>query len=139
MDYATVIKALERVGLSARGGFHPQRGDDVPLLAGEAPARTVVLVGSIGGSLWPAFRASPEYGDGLPDALDRWSRRVLTAVAEALEAEMVFPFGGPPHYPFQRWAERAEPVAPSPLGLLIHPEHGLWHAYRGALLFAQRL
>jgi epoxyqueuosine reductase QueG len=25
-------------------------------------------------------------------------------------------------------------VAPSPIGLLIHPDHGLWHAYRAALL-----
>ena len=24
----------------------------------------------------------------------------------------------------------------SPLGLLIHPDYGLWHGYRGALLFA---
>jgi hypothetical protein len=39
--------------------------------------------------------------------------------------------------PFQRWAQRAEPVAPSPLGLLIHPRYGLWHSYRGALAFAQ--
>jgi hypothetical protein len=38
--------------------------------------------------------------------------------------------------PFQRWAQRAEPVFPSPIGMLIHPEHGLWHAYRGALAFA---
>jgi len=30
-------------------------------------------------------------------------------------------------------------VSPSPLGMLIHPELGLWHAYRGALAFAERL
>ncbi|MEZ5775791.1 MAG: hypothetical protein R3D33_14110 [Hyphomicrobiaceae bacterium] len=40
-----------------------------------------------------------------------------------------------PYQPFQQWAMRAEPVTPSPLGLLIHPEHGLWHAYRAALAF----
>ena len=34
---------------------------------------------------------------------------------------------------------RAEAVAPSPLGILIHPDYGLWHAYRGALAFAERL
>src|SRR4030095_137820 len=38
-----------------------------------------------------------------------------------------------------RWAMRAEAVAPSPLGILIHPDYGLWHAYRGALAFAERL
>ena len=36
-----------------------------------------------------------------------------------------------------RWAQRAEPLHPSPLGVLIHPVHGLWHAYRGALAFAE--
>jgi epoxyqueuosine reductase QueG len=30
---------------------------------------------------------------------------------------------------------RAERLKPSPLGILMHPEYGLWHAYRGALLF----
>jgi hypothetical protein len=51
----------------------------------------------------------------------------------------LFPFGGPPHHDFQGWALRAEPVARSPVGLLIHPEWGLWHAYRGALVFRERL
>lgn len=27
----------------------------------------------------------------------------------------------------------------SPLGILIHPEFGLWHAYRGAMAFGERL
>ena len=40
----------------------------------------------------------------------------------------LFPFGGPPHFPFQQWARRAEPVHPSPIGLLIHPIYGLWHS-----------
>ena len=30
---------------------------------------------------------------------------------------------------------RAEGLRPSPLGILMHPQYGLWHAYRGALLF----
>ena len=34
-----------------------------------------------------------------------------------------------------RKAQRADDVASSPIGLLIHPDHGLWHAYRGAFLF----
>ena len=29
----------------------------------------------------------------------------------------------------------AEGIKASPLGLLIHPEYGLWHGYRGAILF----
>lgn len=59
--------------------------------------------------------------------------------SRAAGATPLFPFGGPPYLPFQRWAMRAEAVAPSPLGVLIHPDHGLWHAYRGALAFAELL
>ncbi len=44
-----------------------------------------------------------------------------------------------PFQPFQRWAQRADDVWPSPIGLLIHPVHGLWHAYRGAFLFADEV
>ncbi len=31
----------------------------------------------------------------------------------------------------------AEGLKPSPLGLLMHPEYGLWHGYRGAILFGE--
>src|SRR5690606_28118393 len=33
------------------------------------------------------------------------------------------------------WAMRAEGLKPSPIGLLVHPRYGPWHAFRGALLF----
>jgi epoxyqueuosine reductase QueG len=62
---------------------------------------------------------------------------VIGALAAALGARALYPFGGPPHWPFQRWAMRAEAVHVSPLGLLIHPDYGLWHSYRGALAFAE--
>ena len=97
----------------------------------------VVLVGNAGPALWEAFAASSEYRDGRPDPLDRWTKTVLEPAAHALGAAVFFPFSGPPYLPFQRWARRAEPVHPSPLGMLIHPEFGLWHAYRGALAFAE--
>jgi epoxyqueuosine reductase QueG len=34
---------------------------------------------------------------------------------------------------------RAEGLRPSPLGILIHPQYGLWQAFRGALLFDRAL
>jgi Fe-S-cluster-containing dehydrogenase component len=34
---------------------------------------------------------------------------------------------------------RAEGLKPSPLGILMHPTYGLWHAYRGALLFEDEI
>ena len=49
----------------------------------------------------------------------------------------VYPFSGPPYYPFQRWAQRAEALEQSPIGVMIHPQFGLWHSYRFALLGAE--
>jgi hypothetical protein len=131
MDLDTVRSRIAEHGLSYRGAFHPATG--------EAPGKTLVLVGIIGSENWPAFAASPEAVDGKPDPLDRWSSRVVTAVASSLGATPLFPYGGPPFLPFQRWAQKAEAVYPSPLGILIHPDWGLWHAYRGALAFASRI
>jgi hypothetical protein len=126
-------------GLALRGGFHPAPADEVPPLPGGAAAASLVLLGNIGGGLWPAFSGSPEAADGAPHPLDRWTKRVVDGIARGSGAAPLYPFGGPPYRPFQRWARRAEPVHPSPLGILIHPRHGLWHAYRAALVFARRI
>ena len=136
---AAVERATAIAGLHLRGGFYPTAGDGVPALAdGRTPA-TVVLIGNIGRSLWPEFSGSAEAADGAPDPLNRWTLRVIGGIAREVGAVPLFPFGGPPYLPFQRWAMKAEAVAPSPLGILIHPDYGLWHAYRGALAFAERL
>src|SRR4029450_11487906 len=88
---------------------------------------------------WARFATSPEARDGAPHGLDRWSKRVIDRLALIPRAEAPYPFGGPPWHPFQRWAMRCEPVWPSPLGILIHPDWGLWHSYRGALAMPDRL
>ncbi|MCH8155293.1 MAG: 4Fe-4S dicluster domain-containing protein [Proteobacteria bacterium] len=140
MEIATIEAALAREGLIPRGGFHPEPGDGVPGLENGAPARTLVLVGNAGPALWRAFAASPEFGPESgtsPDPLNRWSARVIGELAAAWGARALYPFGGPPYLPFVAWAKRAEAVAESPLGILIHPDYGLWHAYRGALAFAE--
>jgi len=130
MNLETVRNRIDQAGLAFRGAFNPADGD---------PGRTLVLVGFAGPVGWPAFAASPEAHDGGPDPLDRWSRRVVGALAADLGAKTLFPFEGSPYHPFQRWAQQAEPVHPSPLGILIHPDWGLWHAYRGALAFSELL
>jgi hypothetical protein len=135
----TIAELGEPFGLKLRGGFYPAPSDGVPPLSGGNASASLVLLGNIGGSIWPAFSASPERGDGKPHSLDRWTRRIVDAIAAAVGAEPLYPFGGPPWHPFQRWAQRAEPVLPSPVGVLIHPDLGLWHAYRGALAFGERL
>lgn len=108
--------------------------DRVPPLADGAEPGTVVMVGNVGPGFWSRVQAAPQ-GKGA-DPLNRWSEQVLTGLADAV----LFPFGGPPHHPFQRWARRANAgLAVSPLGILIDPEFGLWHALRGALLYRERL
>jgi hypothetical protein len=132
----TIFFAMARAGLVARGAFHLADGErEGPL----ADVRTILLMGVTGRSGWDAFAASEEARDGAEHPLDRWSRRVIEGLAQDLGAVALYPFGGPPHFPFQQWARRAEPVHASPLGLLIHPVYGLWHSYRGALGFAEAL
>lgn len=139
LDLATVSVALEETGLIVLGAFHPVPEDRVPPLAQGAPAGTLVVIGNAGPAMWRVFSASPEARDGAPDPLDRWSARVIGALAVRWRGVTLFPFGGPPYRPFVAWAKRAGPVAESPLGMLIHPDYGVWHAYRGAIALAGRL
>jgi ferredoxin len=131
-----IAKTIAGAGLICRGGFHPRDGDDVP-----APAGTVVLIGNAGPAMWRAFtdQVAPEEKVATANPLDDWIRRILTKAARQMNAQPLFPFEGPPYYPFSKWAKRAEAVFTSPMGPLIHPEYGLWHAYRGALLFHEVL
>ena len=132
----TALSAVERTGLVPRGALRVGESERIGALA---DIRTIVLAGMAGRSGWGVFAASPEARDGLDHPLDRWSRRVIGRLARDLGATPLFPFGGPPFWPFQQWAMRAEPVHPSPIGLLIHPVYGLWHSYRGALGFDEAL
>ncbi len=125
--------ALERHGVLIRGvvNFGPGEG---PLLDDGSLAGSVVLLGNAGVSIWPAF-IEWRKDHGGPDPLDRWSKALILPLAEQFGATAYFP-SDPPWQPFQRWATSAEGLKPSPLGILIHPEFGLWHGYRGALGFA---
>ena len=136
MSIEAVVAAIGRIGLVPRGAFLLRNDERSGALAG---IRTIVLIGMAGRKGGDAFATSPEAGDGRKDPLDRFSRRVIGALADELGAAALYPFGGPPHLPFQQWARRAEPVHPSPVCMLIHPIYGLWHSYRGALGFAQAL
>ncbi|MBS0398119.1 MAG: 4Fe-4S dicluster domain-containing protein [Proteobacteria bacterium] len=134
-----MVTDARHAGLDCRGGFHPAVDDQVPEIGTGRRPGTLVLLGFAGSSQWPSFEASEEFRDGLGDPLDRWSRRVIDGLAARFGAGSAYPFGGPPWWPFQRWAMKAEGLRASPLGILMHPQFGLWHSYRGALLFAERI
>jgi hypothetical protein len=134
-----ISKSLGPAGLLLRGGFAPGPEDRLPALPGGRAAGTLLLVGNAGPALWQAFAGSPEIRDGKPHPMNRWTRRLVDAAAAVADGRALYPFDADPPWPFQRWARRAEPVHPSPIGLLIHPEYGLWHAYRAAILLAERV
>lgn len=133
---ASLARRLGRVGLLVLGRFVIEKGDIGTAGPAALAGRSAVLVGNAGSGMWEAFSACHEFADGRADPLDRWTRRV---VGEALagqaggKAQALFPFGNPV-WPFQRWARRAMGVEASPLGLLIHPEYGLWFALRAAIV-----
>jgi hypothetical protein len=132
-----IAEFLAPHGLAPRGALNLGAGELSAPQIGRAGS--LVLIGSIGSSGWPAFASSPEYRDGRPDPLDRWSRRIIDALALACGGAPIYPFEGPPYHQFQTWARRADNVFASPLGLLIHPEFGLWHSYRGALALREAI
>ena len=130
LSYAAIENAALGRHLRIRGGFHPT---DMPEIG------TLILLGPDEPGFWPAFCDSPEYKDGTPEPMDRWSTRVIGAMATELGARPYFPFGGPPHYSFLRWARDSGRAWGSPIGLLVHDEAGLFISYRGALGFAERI
>ncbi|HZP87480.1 MAG TPA: hypothetical protein VFB54_11730 [Burkholderiales bacterium] len=123
----------KRHGLMVRAVITANADDGLPPINEGLRARSLVLVGNVGSSLWPVFSASPEFLDGREDPLDRWSRRIGEEMARRWAGVALFPFGGPPHHPFQRWAVRSGALFASPVGLLIDPKYGLWHAFRFAI------
>ena len=137
MTCEAIAESLAEHGLLLRGGFRPGPDDGVPDLPDGRPAGALLMVGNAGPDMWRAFSAAPEAGDGGRDPLDRWSRRVIGGLAHGLGGAAHFPSDGPPYRPFAAWAKRADAVAESPLGILIHPDFGLWHAYRAAVALAE--
>ena len=119
---------LQGTGLAVRGRCVDQIVEAEPQ---DDRDHTIVLIGNLGGSFWPTFRNS-----GFEDnhALDRWTKHVIDPIAEKNGGLPLYP-SVKPYQPFQRWAKKAEGLEASPLGLLMHPEYGLWQAYRAALVF----
>ncbi|KMW58210.1 Ferredoxin [Candidatus Rhodobacter oscarellae] len=134
MSIGEVTAAAHRAQLDVFGAFHPTPEDRAP-----QGRRTLVLLGPREPGFWAAFTDSPEYQDGSAHPLDRWSTRVITALAEELDAEPLFPFGGPPYQPFISWAMRSGRAWQSPAGPLVHDTAGMMVSYRGALAMRAKI
>jgi len=99
----------------------------------DAGDTTTTLIGPDEPAFWRVFQSSGEYQSGQPDPMDRWSRRVIGKVAAQLNAEALFPFGGPHFAPFFTWAKASGRFWASPIGFLVHDEAGLLVSFRGAI------
>ncbi|SHJ78382.1 Ferredoxin [Shimia gijangensis] len=127
-----VERAAAARHLDILGGFHPDNNETD--LRGFG---TVLLFGPREPGFWDHFTQDKEYLDGTPNPIDRWSARVLTGLAAALNAHPFFPFTGPPYQPFYQWALRTDRCHASPINLLVHDTAGLFVSFRGALAFPQ--
>ncbi len=116
-------------GLIVRGVCQALPDDNLP---DGSRYRGIILIGNVDEVMWRCFEGRQK--DDNPHPLDDWCRRVVAPIAAEFDCRALFPFEGPPYWPFQRWAARADNVHPSPIGPMIHPTYGLWHAYRAALL-----
>lgn len=132
-----LTQTLSGYGLLIRGGFNVQNDKDIELSEIKVGTKSLVMVGVAGSAFWPKFETSQEYKSylaGEADPLDRWSKRIGDQIAKEFSGFAVYPFSGPPYYPFIQWAKRCETLHSSKMGFSIHPEYGLWHAFRFALL-----
>jgi hypothetical protein len=134
MRYEEMDARLMAHRLEVLGGFHPLPGDDAP-----EGCKTLLMIGPREPGFWAHVTAEPEFANGAPDPLDRWSRRVIGRLACDLGGKALFPFGGPPYRPFIRWAERTGRAHVSPVTLLAHDRAGLMVSYRGALALRERI
>lgn len=131
---ASLAADIAMLGFSCFGWF----------VMSEAPftGRGAVLIGNRaqknGHGMWRVFRTSAEFYDGEPNPLDRWTKRVIDPIAARLEAVAIYPFGSRV-WPFQQFAMQSTGMRQSPLGLLVHPQFGLWHAFRAVVVFRENV
>jgi hypothetical protein len=93
----------------------------------------LVLIGNGGNRFWPALQS---YGLRTAEPVDHFSLKLVEKfIGDFLagpEVVMLYPSG--PMIPLQRLGSLAGWSHPSPLGLGINPDYGLWFAYRVAFL-----
>lgn len=136
--YLDQIDRIDRLAgaerLAVFGAFHPLPEDGAP--PGTA---TLLLFGPREPGFWAHVTAAPEWRDGAADPLDRWSKRVLGALAATLGGQALFPSDGPPYWPFTTWALRSGRAWTSPVRLLVHDVAGLMVSFRGAIALGRAL
>ncbi len=130
-----VVEMTEAAGFTVLGGFPPGAGDAVPDVYDTTPARSLLLIANAGPGMFLRFARER---DPDRDTLDAWCEDVLKPIAARAGMRAVFPWQRP-YLPFQKWAMKAGAGRPSPLGMNIHPEYGLWYGFRAAFISAREI
>ena len=89
MMIEAVFRAISQSGLVPSGAM---RLEDSERDGELADIRTIVLAGMVGNEGWGAFAGSTEARDGAEHPLDRWSQRVIEAIARELGAKATVSF-----------------------------------------------
>ncbi|MCB2136798.1 MAG: ferredoxin [Rhodobacteraceae bacterium] len=138
MTAPTTITAIDRLAgrhrLAIFGGFHPGADDNCPDGTG-----TLLLIGPSEPGFWAHVTAQPEWRDGAPDPIDRWSKRTLGEIAGVIGGRALFPSDGPRYWPFFQWALRTRRAWQSPVTLLVHDQAGLMVSFRGAITLPDKI
>jgi len=134
--YRELGSSLERKGLYILGHFSIAN-NEIVVPDREVQPKAIAIIGNAGSSIWPFFKAAREERPDL--TLDRWTVDTVGKIADQFGVTALYPFEGPPFWPFTQWAIRTPTLFPSPIGLTIHPVFGLWHAFRAALLHDDQL
>ena len=143
MNLDEISSLVEGEGMELFGGFYPDR-EDLPAQIAEN-TKTIFLIGNAGFRMWEVFINSSEAKnmykkeEQFKQPLDEWTTRIVDKLAAKVNCQALYPFKGPPFIPFQKWSLKSKISWSSPIGLLIHKKYGLWHAYRAALCFNEKL
>lgn len=136
MPLSELTLSFRSNGLEVLGFFELHQHDNWFQERAQQPC-AIALVGNVGSSIWPHFDAARQTEPSL--TLDQWTEKIVGGLASDFGFDVVYPFKGPPYYPFIEWAKRTGSLFSSPIGLTIHPDYGLWIAFRAALLIDQDL
>jgi hypothetical protein len=109
-----------------------------------APTHTGYLIGNIqhptSASFWPHFlqdaKATPRIATAR-HPLDTWTETILPPIASTFGADVWFVHTGPPYLPIISWLKAACGMKQSPMGIMMHPEYGLWCGFRAVLILPQ--
>lgn len=140
MNVESGLAMLRRAGLSMQASWMIEELPDIlaaPLAAAaidHTPYRTFVMLGQAGTRLWETIAQEGLAQSAAPfdNTSHRLVDRFVTVHADGASYEVVYP--GHALLPLGRLAELAGWGRPSPLGLTINDEYGLWLAHRVAFL-----